>query len=163
MKKICLLLLEILLFIIMPLQALANSSWHWLTIRPWDLLPIAVVITLLIETLAIAFLGRISDKKWVFIVVCIANLFSFLAPYVFRMINYWSIFGDGSKGIDGPYYIVGTLYLILTILIELPVVYAFLVTKTESKIRLIYSIVLSNIITTALTYGIEKIFCHGTW
>jgi hypothetical protein len=42
----------ILLFL--SISAYANSSWHWLTkTNPFDILPYAVILTLLIEYVAI--------------------------------------------------------------------------------------------------------------
>lgn len=149
--------------ILIPTKVFANSSWHWLTKSPWELLPIVVIVTLLIETAAVVLIGKIKERKRAFIVVCIANIASFLLPYVFRMLNFWSVMGAPFKAVDGPYYIICTAYLLLTILIELPIVYFFLVEKTQNKRWMLISILLSNVITTALTAAVERIFCRGSW
>ena len=41
----------------------ANSSWHWVTVSPLKVLPFAVFFTLLIETVAVVFIGKVADIK----------------------------------------------------------------------------------------------------
>jgi len=51
----------------------------------------------------------------------------------------------------------------INLLIELPIVYFFLVEKTQNKRWLLISILLSNIVTTVLAAAVERIFCRGSW
>lgn len=64
--------------------AYANSSWIWLTRRqPYELLPLAVLVTFVIETGVILFSLR-EKKLWkTLMLVTVANLMSFLLPYLF--------------------------------------------------------------------------------
>jgi len=49
-KKWVSIILAIMLLTCMPITTYANSSWHWLTkTNPFDVLPYAVILTLLIE------------------------------------------------------------------------------------------------------------------
>jgi hypothetical protein len=63
----------------------------------------------------------------------------------------------------GPYYSIGTAFLILTVAIELPVVYFMLKNSSESKNKLAITIVLANIVTTALVAVVERTLCYGHW
>ncbi len=144
----------------------ANSSWHWVTISPLKILPIAIITTLLFEAVVIAKLGKISDYNKTFLIVSFANLFSFLFPYLIRAYR----FIPTSGGFDllaafnkGPYYMVLTGYLVLTILVELPIVYLLLKKVAKSRLMLIISIVSSNIITTLLVAFFERQICKGVW
>lgn len=72
------------LTILFTTTAFANSSWHWLTDkRPYELLPLAIVFTLLIEFVIIYFVNK--PGKWWFVlgIIIVANLASFLLPYLF--------------------------------------------------------------------------------
>jgi len=144
----------------------ANSSWHWITSSPLKVLPFAIVITLLIETIAVVKLGKVANSKKVFLIVSLANLLSFLAPYFERAYRFiptsggFSILAAFNKG---PYYIVLVGYLLLTIIVELPIVYFLLRKNTKNRINLIVSILMSNIITTILVAVCERIICVGQW
>jgi len=53
-KKWVSIILAIMLLPCMPITTYANSSWHWLTkTNPFDVLPYAVILTLLIEYVTI--------------------------------------------------------------------------------------------------------------
>lgn len=144
----------------------ANSSWHWVTVSPLKVLPFAVLFTLLIETAAIVLVGKVADIKKSFIVVALANIFSFLAPYVFRAYRFiptsggFNLLAAFNKG---PYYIVLAGYLVLTIIVELPIVYFMLKREAKGKMGLILSILMSNIITTILVALCERQICIGRW
>lgn len=144
----------------------ANSSWHWVTVSPLKVLPFAVLFTLLIETVAIVLVGKVADIKKSFIVVALANIFSFLAPYVFRAFRFIPTSG-GFNLPDafnkGPYYIVLAEYLILTLIVELPIVYFLLKKEAKGKWGLMISILTSNIITTILVALCERQICIGRW
>jgi hypothetical protein len=144
----------------------ANSSWHWVTVSPLKVLPFAVFFTLLIETAAVVFVGKTVDIKKTFIVVTLANIFSFLAPGFFRAYRFiptsgaFSLYAAFNKG---PYYIILTGYLVLTLLVELPVVYFSLRKEARNKWSFIISIITSNIITTVLVAICERQICIGRW
>ncbi len=144
----------------------ANSSWHWVTASPLKVFPFAVAFTLLIETVSVVKLGKTANFKKSLLTVSCANLFSFLAPYIERAYRFiptsggFSILAAFNKG---PYYIVLSGYLLLTIIVELPIVYLLLRKDTGSKGRLITSILLSNTVTTLLVAACERLICIGSW
>lgn len=149
-----------------PAAVYANSSWHWVTASPMTLFPFAVLLTLFLETMAIAKFGRVKNPKKVFLVVAAANLLSFLAPYIERAYRFiptsggfrlWSAFEKG------PYYMVLSGYLLLTVIIELPVVYLLLRKESGSRKWLAGSILVSNIVTTLAVAIIERLACIGSW
>jgi len=91
---------------------------------------------------------------------------SFFASYLesaYRFIptsGGYSIFAAFNKG---PYYIILAGYLILTIAVELPIVYFLLRKDSVSRKNLLVSILLSNIVTTLLVAVCERIICVGQW
>lgn len=146
--------------------AFANSSWVWLTVSPMTVLPFAVILTLLLETIGIAYANKISNRKRVFSLVTIANILSFLAPYIYRAMRFSPTTGGFSLPSafeKGPYYIVLTGYLFLTLIIEIPFVYHFLRNECENKKRLLISILSVNVVTTIIVAVMERILCRGQW
>lgn len=162
----------ILLFFIFQTSALANSSWHWVTISPMRVLPFAIVLTLTIETWGAAVFGKTKGIMRTFIVVAIANAASFVMPYfiyAYRIKFYGVGFGADWKYVwekafnSGPNYIVGFVYLILTLCVELPIAYLLLKNHSENKKQLFYTIIVVNVITTAVVAVMERILCRGMW
>jgi len=152
--------------LLFPLIVYANSSWHWVTMSPMKVLPFAIIITLLIETVAIMKFGKVSNGKKTVIIVCLANLMSFLAPYIERAYRFIPTSGGFSITAafnKGPYYIVLLGYLLLTIIVELPIVYFMLRKDSSNKINLLSSIIVFNIVTTVLVAVSERILCIGQW
>lgn len=146
-------------------SAFANSSWVWITkSRPYDVLPFVIVFTLVAETYAIAYFSKIESKSIVFVPVLIGNLFSYAMPYIVESQSMYGEYYGLKHSIDhGPFYTVGTAFLIMTLVAELPVVYLSLKNKTENKKALAISIIIINILTTAAVALIERIICRGQW
>lgn len=144
----------------------ANSSWHWITSSPLKVLPFAIFFTLLIETTAVIKFGKVPYPKKTFMVVSLANLLSFIAPYFERAYRFIPTSG-GFSLLDafnkGPYYMILAEYLFLTIVIELPIVYLLLKESSKDRKNFIISIVISNIVTTLLVAVCERIVCRGRW
>lgn len=90
-------------------------------------------MTLIIETAAVVTIRKVKERKRAFILVCIANIASFLLPYLLRMLNFQSIIGESLYAVDGLYYIICMAYLLLTIFIERPIVYYFLAEKLRAR------------------------------
>ena len=146
-------------------SAFANSSWVWITkSRPYDVLPFVIVFTLLAETYAIAYFSKIESKSRVFVPVLIGNLLSYAMPYIVESQSMYGEYYGLKHSIDhGPFYTVGTAFLIMTLVAELPVVYLSLKNKTDNKKALTISIVVINIITTVAVALTERIICRGHW
>ena len=165
-KVICLAILIILIPILLPSTVYANSSWHWLTISPRWLLPFAISLTLLIETLAVIKPGKVTKPKKALLIISLANLLSFVAPYLERAYRFiptsggFSVFAAFEKG---PYYMILFGYLVLTLCVELPVVYLLLRRDTSDQKSLGKAIVLANTATTLLVAVLERLICRGTW
>ena len=60
-------------------------------------------------------------------------------------------------------FTVGIIYLVMTITIELPVVYFLLRKNVENKKRLLATIIITNTVTTSMVAIIERIVCVGKW
>ena len=151
---------------IFPMLASANSSWVWISeTRPYDILPFVIIGTLLIETVAVNLVCKVGNWYKTFFAVLVGNIISFIAPYIGYSNSLYGQMGYTlSQIIDrGPYYTVGTAFLLLTLIIELPVVYFLLKKDADNKKKLALCIVLANIVTTVLVALVERTLCYGRW
>lgn len=159
----------IMLSIISPITVSANSSWHWVTTSPLKALPLAVILTLAIETLGVIHFGKIANRFRTFIVVTFANIVSFLVPYIYNTFRLSRFYGSGwiyaweRSFNNGPNYIIRLAYLILTLCIEIPLVYFLLKNCSKNKKILMFTIVIVNVITTILVAVLERLICQGQW
>lgn len=155
----------LLIAVILPMSAFANSSWVWISeTRPYDVLPWVILITLAIETAALNYIPKIHKLPKVLGFVTLANLCSFGAPYLLNFLAY-TIDGFGfEKYLEHwPSYAVGAIYLGATILIEGPILYYAFKKDSKSSKNLITTIVVMNVVTTVIVAVIERIFCPGHW
>jgi len=159
----------ILLIIICPDRVLANSSWHWVTVSPMTVLPFAIILTLAMEWWGVIKFGKVGDKVRAFIIVTIANIASFIAPYLYSACKLSEFYGSGLVYAwerafnNGPNYIIRFAYLILTLCIEVPLVYFSLRNRSNDKKRLLIVIITVNVITTILVGVLERLLCQGQW
>lgn len=155
-----------IIFFLFPEAAFANSSWNWVTTSPLTLLPLAVLFTLLVETVSVVKFGRVDKILKAFFVIGLANILSFLAPGLERAYRFIPTTGRVSLSAafnKGPYYMVFSGYLLLTVIVELPVVYFLLRNNTSDKKRLVISIIVSNVATTIIVAVLERLLCVGRW
>jgi len=144
--------------------ASANSSWVWVSeTRPYDVLPFVIVITLLVEVLAIRYIANIQNLSAILWRVSLGNALSFAAPYL-AVAASSSQMGYSFREMYEhlPHYHVGTVFLLLTLAVELPVVLS-LRKYTEHKKELLFTIVTANVITTVFTAIVERTLCYGRW
>ena len=144
----------------------ANSSWVWISeTRPYDILPFVVVGTLLIETVAVNLVGKIDNWYKSFFAIFTGNIISFIAPYIGYSNSLYGQMGYTLSQIisRGPYYTVGAVFLLLTIIIELPIVYLLLKKDADNKKKLAVCILVANVVTTALVALVERTLCYGRW
>ena len=147
-------------------SAAANSSWRWITeSRPYDVLPFVIVFTLLIETYAIKHLCRIESTFRVFVPVFLGNILSYAAPYIgYSQTPPYAGYYSFAEILDRcPFYTVGTVYLFITLIVEIPVVYAFLRKKADNKNILFKATFAVNVFTTVLVAITERVICRGKW
>lgn len=89
-----------------------------------------------------------------------------LLPYLFLYLDQKSFAGGmGIREIldKGPFYIVGAFYLIITLVIEVPIVYVGLKSEMKNRKRGLLTIIVSNAVTTALVCVAERMICRGHW
>lgn len=159
----------ILLFVIYPERVLANSSWNWLTVSPMSVLPFAIILTLAIETWGINVYGKVKGKVNVFIIVTFANIVSFIAPYIYSTSILNRFYGSGwgyaweRAFNNGPNYIIKLAYLLLTLFIEVPLVYFLLKNQSNNKKKLLFITIVVNVITTIAVAVLERLLCQGQW
>lgn len=166
MKRRLIALCAVLLMCLLPVIASANSSWIWISeARPYDVLPFVALITIAIETAAIWYVLGKQHLLKISVVVMIANLLSFAAPY-------WLIYAENLRVPlkpfpelmeRGHYYTVGVIFLLMTLLGELPVVFLALRKHAKKKGRFFLRVVGANVLTTLITAAAERIFCYGHW
>ena len=151
---------------IFSMLASANSSWVWISeTRPYDILPFVIIGTLLIETVAVNLVCKVGNWYKTFFAVLVGNIISFIAPYIGYSNSLYGQMGYTlSQIIDrGPYYTVGAAFLLLTLIVELPIVYFLLKKDADNKKKLALCIVLANIVTTVLVAVVERTLCYGRW
>ena len=162
----------LLLLPTLSISASANSSWVWLTRDPRPMLPWAIVGTLVIEIFVICFFNNIQVKNILTptISIVFGNLISFLLPYIFIGIipyvfeenaNFFSRINYTAEKL--PFYIIGIVFLVLTLIIELPIEYFCTRHKVKSKKKLLATILAANVFTTAAVAIIERTIYKGHW
>ena len=163
-NKMTLVLIMIVVIALFPLNAFADSSWIWISEkRPFDILPWVAIGTILIEWLSIWLIPKTGQTLKALGTVTLANVASFLLPYAFLKASL-SWYGTFDHILDsGPHYIVSGVFLLLTIIIEMPIVYNVLKSNVQSKRMLQITIIVSNIITTAGVAVIERLITEGHW
>jgi len=162
-RRIYTLIIALILYMLLSTTAYANSSWHWLTKTPLDILPYAAVLTLLIEYVTIKKLNSIIHPFMLLLIICLANMASFLLPYATLLMpsDVGYTFEMSIKHL--PIYIVGFGYLFLTLAAEVPIVYISLRNIVTNRKKLLISIITVNVVTTIMVAAIERIFCRGSW
>lgn len=146
-----------------PISVYANSSWHWISeTRPHDVLPLVIIFTLFIEILSIYFISKVKNIPKVVLFVMLANILSFLAPYLFLYITP-SLYTFEQTIENMPFFIVGIVYLLVTLIVEIPTVYLALRKYSCNSKKLLFTVIVANFVTTILTAIIERVICKGTW
>ncbi len=149
----------------LPVPAFANSSWTWLTTgRPYMLLPAVIVLTLAVETGAVSLTLEKGHIKRAFSFVALGNLLSFALPYLIMFADFGtSPFPISYYFQDTPSYTVGILFLAITLLVEVPVVWMNLRQYAKKERKLLAMIICANAVTTGLTAIAERALYPGFW
>ena len=155
--------LSSLMLLVLSQFVFADSSWCWLTdTRPFDILPPVALATIVIEVLAIWLIPHTREFIKTAVAVILANAASFLLPYALLLNDpVYPKFDDMLNA--GPNYIVGAGFVILTLVLEIPIVYNLLKKHVDNKKKLLWSIIGSNIVTTAMVAVIERMVTNGYW
>lgn len=150
----------------------ANSSWQWVTDSPKEMLPLAILLTLTIEILGIlyfCFRSKSTKTKLVVIaVIIVANITSFVFPYVLRAMDSIGVSGGWNHAWkdafeSGPYYIVFFEYFFLTLVVEIPILLGFAQKFNVNK-KVAFTVLSSfNLITTVIVATLERIKYYGHW
>ena len=163
-KKIQALTIAGMLSMILSTTAYANSSWHWITkTTPFDILPYVIILTLFVEYIVIKNGASIKSPFKLAIIICLANLISFLLPYAILLMPSDAGYTFEMSIAYWPKYIVGVGYLLLTLIAEIPVVYLSFKKVVTNRKKLLVSIVAANIVTTIMVVAVERLFCKGSW
>ena len=150
--------------LIFQIPVYANSSWHWVSeTNPFDILPIVIVLTLVIEYFTVKFFCSLKHSIKLAIIICLANLASFLLPYTFLLLP--NVVGYTFKNFieHTPKYTIGLGYSFLTLASEIPIIFFSLRKEVKSKKNLLIAIIAVNIVTTIMVAIIERVFCSGEW
>ena len=157
-------LIVVVVIVLFPMNVFADSSWIWISEkRPFDILPWVAIGTILIEWLSIWLMPKTGQALKALGTVTLANAASFLLPYAFLKASL-SWYGTFDHILDsGPHYIVSGVFLLLTITIEMPIVYNLLKSNVNNKRLLQITIIASNAVTTAGVAIIERMITEGYW
>jgi len=154
----------IALLLLIPQAVYADSSWYWISeTRPFDILPFVAIATILIEVMWIRNATRMKELGKVFFVVIVANLVSFVAPYVIEYLS-MSWYGSIFDVIDAvPIFTVNVGFLMLTMVVEMPIVYNSLKKYVANKKMLMWHTLYANVATTVMVVIVERLICSGSW
>lgn len=145
-----------------PVTALANSSWYWLTnARPIYILPVCAAATIAIEYLAVVKYAKTKCRGKAFLWIVVANLASFSLPYILMCFD--ELYNFRKIIENTPSYTVGIAFLAATLAAEMPIVFFALRKHTQSSSRLITAIIASNAVTMAMVAIVERMICKGSW
>lgn len=154
--------LSIILTLIFPQTAWADSSWIWISeTRPWDILPFVIIGTLFVETVGVAVAMKTRKIFKLFCVICLGNMLSFGLAYLLSYIEAADFGYSFRQMINTDFYTAGVGLLLLTIAVELPVEYLFLKKYTDKPKILMYTIIICNVITTVGVGVVERTVCQG--
>jgi hypothetical protein len=162
-------LLILLLLLLNHNYIYANSSWRWFAGNPITLLPLVVFFTLFSEIILIIKINKINNIQKTALVIVLANLASFLFPYLYmglfdELRHDYGFMKTLEYNINAfPVYIINIGYLFITMAIETPIVYNLLKGMVGNKKKLITSTIILNIITTSVAAIIEHIKYNGSW
>ena len=95
-----------------------------------------------------------------FWVVCLGNGLSYAAPYFFQLFNPVYSF---QKALNTHFYNVSISFLIVTLVIEGPIEYYMLEKETDQPKKLLWAVILSNVVTTVGVALTERLLCRGFW
>lgn len=157
--------LAFLAFLGLSVPAYANSSWVWLTQgRPYQLLPVVIVLTLAIETGAVMLALEKGRLKKAVGFVALGNLLSFALPYLIIFTEFGSSpFPISYYFHHQPSYTVGILFLVFTLAVEVPVVWLNLRQYAKNPKKLLTLVICANVVTTGLTAIVERTLYPGHW
>ena len=163
-RTICIIALILMISVLFPTIAYANSSWHWLTkTKPFDILPYVVVLTLLIESITIGKVNSIRRYIMLFLVICLANLASFILPYIVYLLPSSVGYTFDMSISHLPLYIIGFGYLLLTLIAEIPITYISFRKEVSNRKKLLLSIIAVNAMSTLFVAVMERVFIEGSW
>jgi len=156
-----------LLLLSIPQVVCANSSWVWIsTTRPYDLLPLVAIVTIIIEVGMTRCYVKNGNYFRILIYIAGANIASFLCPYIVNYCKLVSVKGHQPMRemfAHWPTYTVGLYFLVMTLVIELPIVYLGLKEKAKDSKKLKWTIIIANILTTTMVAVVERMLCQGHW
>ena len=154
--------LSIILTLIFPQTAWADSSWIWISeTRPWDILPFVIIGTLFVETVGVAMVIKTRKIFKIFCIICLGNMLSFGLAYLLPYIDEAGLGYSYKQMLNAGFYTAGVGLLLLTIVVELPVEYLFLKKYTDKPRILMYTIIICNVITTVGVGIVERTVCQG--
>lgn len=148
-----------LLLCTFPLFAKARTSWVWTTDgRPFSFLLTFALGALALETLLLPTIAPGQKKTKVLEVLCLGNLVTFLLPYLLRYL------GEVYEIISpSDHYVVGVLFLVVLLVLEVPVEYNLLHRDDSPNPRLLAGLLVANAVSTAGIALLERLAFHGYW
>ncbi|MGI6129966.1 MAG: hypothetical protein ACOYEO_07740 [bacterium] len=126
------------------------------------------MLTLMVETGAVVSFGKVITTRKAVTMVALANVLSFVTPYVLRARLFRATKGSFLDAWPaafnaGPYYMVRLGYLFLTLAVEVPMVYCTLKQHTDRPKNLLNVALIANVVTTAIVAVMERVLCQGQW
>ena len=121
-------------------------------------IPIVLGGMLIIEGVIILLLSDIKRIVNVSFAVLVANAASFIIPrFALGYLRHESFYkGMFTQGFMSSHIIAAASFLVVSLIIELPIIYLMLRVFTEKKVRLMVAAATANIVTTAVLFVVEN-------
>ena len=123
----------------------------------------AIIGTVAIETICIYLATHKNCFLKTIITVSIANLASFLIPYLFVRLVPKLLYTYEQMKEHTPLFMIGAGYFIVTILFELPIVFLTMRKQFNANKQAALIIIGSNLLTTIMVFFVERFYAPGAW
>lgn len=161
-KFIAVFLITLSVALTLPTVGLAHAYWIWKSeLRPYDVLPVALVIGTAIEVCALMFIAKVRRPWKALIILLVINVLSILIPFVIYAMRDSSLGLTLAQRIERIPYLIGIIYGFALILFKMPIEFFTLKRDAPSNQKLFWVVLITNIITTSLYAIMERTFCWG--
>lgn len=160
-KSITVVLTGLSLAFALSFGALAHSSFIWETDwRPFHVLPFTFTLSVAAEYAALTFIARVEQPWKTLAIVLIGNILAYGAACLYY---FWSN-DDEFPGHAWPPYMIGWVFCVVSFTFEVLIEPEMLKKDTKAGyMRLIWTLLITNIVTGGASALAERLICAGHW
>lgn len=159
-RSISTLLTAIFVAMVLQICAFAHSSFIWDTAaRPYYVLPFTFLLSVAVEYSALTFIAHVRRPWKTFAVVLAGNVLAFGAAAAFYLYSN----RNEPAGWAWPPYMIGVIFLVSSLLIEVLIEEMVLRKDAESGSKLLWTLLIANAATGGIAAAAERLICTGHW